>query len=59
MTLVVTQALTLVVVVAGNKVGKVLSGIDEVLGVTDTYTGGYRLSYNMLYRNVCTILSTT
>ena len=33
MTVVVTWALTLVVVVAGDKVGKVLSGTDELVGV--------------------------
>ena len=36
MTLVITWALTLVVVVAGNKVGKMLSDTDEVSGVAGT-----------------------
>ena len=36
MTLDVAWALTLVVVVAGDKIGKVLSGTDEILGVTGT-----------------------
>ena len=36
MTLIITWALTLVVVVAGNKMGKMLSDTDEVLGLAGT-----------------------